>query len=165
MNRRAGIAAVGAAALLTLTANPPGVGAAVPTRSVGSALRATSQAQAPFRGLTATTVHVGGRALHVVIAKTGPQRNRGLRDRSDLGRYDGMLFVFTATTSVGFTMSTVPVPLEIAFYRSDGRTVDTLHMVPCAGTDTSCHVYQARGSFRYALETLTGRLPAGALSG
>jgi uncharacterized membrane protein (UPF0127 family) len=152
------------AVLLTVTASPD-LGAAGPPRSVGAAVRAASPAQPPFPGLTTTTIHVGGKALHVVIAKTNSQRQRGLRQRSGLGRYDGMLFVFPANTDVGFTMSTVPVSLDIGFYRSDGRTVDTLRMVPCAGTDVSCPVHQARKSFRYALETLVNRLPAGALTG
>ncbi len=76
-----------------------------------------------------------------------------------------MLFVFAGTTNVGFTMSTVPVSLDIGFYRSDGHTVDIRRMVPCAGSDASCPVYRARGSFRYALETLIGGLPPGRLSG
>jgi uncharacterized membrane protein (UPF0127 family) len=152
------------AVLLTVTASPD-LGAAGPARSVGAAVRAASPAQPPFHGLTTTTIHLGGTALRVVIAKTDSQRQRGLRQRSDLGRYDGMLFVFPANTDIGFTMSTVPVSLDIGFYRSDGRTVDTLRMVPCAGRDTSCPVYRARRSFRYALETLVGGLPVGALTG
>jgi uncharacterized membrane protein (UPF0127 family) len=155
---------IASAALLSVVAGP-GVGATVTARSIGAAVRAASPAQTPFRGLTTTTVHVGGRALPVVLARTDPQRQRGLRRRSDLGRYGGMLFVFSGNTNVGFTMSTVPAPLDIGFYRSDGRAVDALRMVPCAGTDASCPVYRARGTFRYALETLAGALPSGALGG
>ena len=162
--RRLAAALAVAAALLTV-AFSPNLGAAARERSVGAAVRAASPAQTPFRGLTTTTVHVGGKALHVVIAKTDSQRQRGLRQRSDVGRYDGMLFVFPATTNVGFTMSTVPVSLDIGFYRSDGHTVDALRMVPCSGTDATCPVYRARTPFRYALETLPGGLPAGALTG
>jgi uncharacterized protein len=151
-------------AFLTV-ASTPGLGATGHARPVGAAVRAASPARSPFRGLTATTVHVGERALHVVIAKTDSQRQRGLRQRSDIGRYDGMLFVFPANTDVGFTMSTVPVSLDIGFYGSDGRTVDTLRMMPCSGTDATCPIYRARKSFRYTLETVTGALPTGALTG
>jgi uncharacterized protein len=153
------------AAVLLAVPFSPNLGASTRPRSVGATVRAATPAQAPFRGLTTTTVHVGGKALHVVIAKTDPQRQRGLRQRSDVGPYDGMLFVFAATTNVGFTMSTVPVSLDIGFYRSDGRRVDTLRMVPCSGTDATCPVYRARTSFRYTLETLPGGLPAGTLTG
>ncbi len=161
---RLAAALVVVAAFLTVVSTP-GLGAASQDRPVGAAVRAASPAQSPFHGLTSTTVHVGGRALHVVIAKTDSQRQRGLRQRSDLGRYDGMLFVFPTATDVGFTMSTVPVSLDIGFYRSDGRTVGTLRMVPCSGTDATCPIYRARTSFRYTLETLAGALPAGALTG
>lgn len=152
------------AATLTVAATP-GLGGTGEARSVGGAVRAASPARAPFGGLTATTVHVGAKALHVVIAKTNAQRQRGLRQRSNVGPYDAMLFVFPSDTDIGFTMSTVPVSLAIGFYGSNGRTVDTLRMVPCAGTDATCPVYRARRSFRYTLETLAGALPAGTLSG
>jgi uncharacterized membrane protein (UPF0127 family) len=152
------------AATLTVVV-APALGAATRSRTIGVAVRAASPAQPPFRGLTATTVHAGTKPLHVVIAKTTAQRERGLRQRSDIGGYDGMLFVFPSGTNVGFTMSTVPVPLVIGFYGSDGRAVDTLRMVPCAGTDATCPVYRARRSFRYALETLAGALPPGTLTG
>jgi uncharacterized membrane protein (UPF0127 family) len=160
------LAAVFAVVVAVLAvASTPGLAATEHGRPIGAAVRAASPAQSPFRGLTSTTVHVGGRALHVVIAKTDAQRQRGLRQRSDLGRYGGMLFVFGTTTDIGFTMSTVPVSLDIGFYGADGRTVDTLRMVPCSGTDATCPVYRARKSFRYTLETLAGALPAGALTG
>jgi uncharacterized membrane protein (UPF0127 family) len=158
-------AALAVVAAFLAVASTPGLAATEQGRPVGTAVRAASPAQSPFRGLTSTTVHVGGRALHVVIAKTDAQRQRGLRQRLDLGRYDGMLFVFPTTTDVGFTMSTVPVSLDIGFYGADGRTVDTLRMVPCSGTDATCPAYRARKSFRYTLETLAGALPAGALAG
>jgi uncharacterized membrane protein (UPF0127 family) len=153
------------AAALLAVASSPNLGASTRPRSVNAAVRAATPAQAPFAGLTTTTVHLGGKARRVVIAKTDAQRQRGLRQRSDVGPYDGMLFVFPTTTNVGFTMATVPVALDIGFYRSDGRRVDTLRMVPCTGTDATCPVYQARTSFRYTLETLAGGLPAGTLTG
>jgi uncharacterized membrane protein (UPF0127 family) len=158
------LATIASAALLSVGVGP-GLGATVAARPISAALRAASAAQAPFRGLTTTTVHVGGRALHVVIARTDSQRQRGLRRRSDLGRYDGMLFVFSASTNIGFTMSTVPVALDIGFYRSDGRAVAATRMLPCRGTDASCPVYRSGPTFRYALETLAGGLPSGALGG
>jgi uncharacterized membrane protein (UPF0127 family) len=75
-----------------------------------------------------------------------------------------MLFVFDGPTSTGFTMSTVPVALDIGFYDSDGRPVDRLRMEPCAGSEAACPVYRADGPFRFALETLAGDLPRGRLA-
>jgi len=161
--RRAGLVGATACALVALWG--PSAGAALTTRSVPAAVRAATAAQAPFPDLTTTNVHVGGDALHVVVAKTESQRELGLRRRSNLGPYAGMLFVFGQNTTVSFTMSTVPVALEIGFYASNGRSVDRLRMQPCPRAEADCPVYQARRSFRYALETLVGGLPPGALSG
>jgi uncharacterized membrane protein (UPF0127 family) len=158
-------ASLGALVLLTAPLIAPNASATLQARSIKAALRAATPTKAPFPGLTTTVVHVGGRPRHVVIAKTESQRQLGLRRRSNLGLYDGMLFVFDGTTQVGFTMSTVPTALDIGFYASNGRVVDQLRMLPCARAEADCPVYQARGSFRYALETLPGDIPAGTLSG
>ena len=62
-------------------------------------------------------------------------------------------------------MSTVPVPLEIGFYAADGTPVSRRHMKPCPHAEADCPDYHSGGPFTYALETLTGKLPSGALSG
>jgi uncharacterized membrane protein (UPF0127 family) len=159
--RRAAVTLTVTACLLALAAAPAAAGG----RSIGAALRAATPAGVPFPGLTATHVHVGGRLLAVVLARTEDQRSTGLRQRSTLEPYDGMLFVFPSDISTAFTMSTVPVGLDIAFYRADGRSVGQLRMQPCAGTEAACPTYDIHKSFRYALETLVGRLPKGRLGG
>jgi uncharacterized membrane protein (UPF0127 family) len=161
--RRAGLVAASVCALLAVWG--PGAGAAPTVRSVPAAVRAATPAHAPFPDLTQTVVHVGGNPLSVVVAKTESQREEGLRTRSDLGSYAGMLFVFGENTTVSFTMSTVPVPLQIGFYASNGRSVGRLLMEPCPHAEVDCPVYQAPRPFRYALETLTGGLPRGPLAG
>jgi uncharacterized membrane protein (UPF0127 family) len=130
---------------------------------ITAALRAAREAEAPFRGLTETTVFVGDEEMRVVIADEGSEQVTGLRRRRDLGRYDGMLFAYTELTDPAFTMSTVPVALDIGFYGSDGRVVDRLRMEPCSGSDADCPLYRPRAEFRYAVETLAGELPRGGL--
>ena len=120
---------------------------------------------APFPKLTETTLLVGGQSLGVVVADDDAERTAGLRQRSDLGRYDGMIFAFEAQTQTGFTMSTVPVALDIGFYDDAGRVVDRLRMEPCAGVESECPVYRSSGPFHFALETLAGDLPVGPLTG
>jgi uncharacterized membrane protein (UPF0127 family) len=139
-------------------------GPAQPTGRVGRAVTAAGPAVPPFRGMTATRVRVGARTLRVVVADDLRERTQGLRRRSTIGRYDGMLFVFDAPTEAGFTMSTVPVPLDIGFYDARGRAVERFQMQPCAHAEASCPVYRAAGPFSYALETLAGELPRGALA-
>ena len=137
-----------------------GDGASAPFR-----LAPTTPASAPFAGLTATRLGVGGRCLDVVVADDTVERVQGLRQRSNIGRYDGMLFVFDAPSNETFTMSTVPVGLDIGFYAADGSPVSRRHMKPCPRAEADCPSYRSSGPFTYALETLTGNLPSGALSG
>jgi uncharacterized membrane protein (UPF0127 family) len=100
----------------------------------------------------------------VVVADSVDERATGLMRRRDLGPYGGMLFVFGRPTSSPFTMSDVPVPLEIGWYDAAGRPVDHTLMQPCPQrTPAECPVYQSKGPYRYALETLGGDLPGGAI--
>jgi uncharacterized membrane protein (UPF0127 family) len=125
----------------------------------------TTPASAPFVGLTETQLAVGGRCLRVVVADKETERVQGLRQRHDLGPYDGMLFVFDGPTQATFTMSTVPVALDIGFYAADGAPISRRHMKPCPQAEAECPAYEAGAPFVHALETLGGKLPSGALSG
>jgi uncharacterized membrane protein (UPF0127 family) len=160
--RRAAAALLGAGLALSLLGAST-AGASAPP--VSAALRVARPATEPFPDLTQTTIRLGGRALLIVIAQTQTEREAGLRQRATLGPYRGMLFVFRGDTSVGFTMSTVPVALDIGFYGANGRTLDRLRMRPCPHPESDCPVYEASHPFRYAVETLAGRLPRGSLTG
>jgi uncharacterized membrane protein (UPF0127 family) len=131
---------------------------------VPSTISATTAAVAPFAGLTEAELSVGGRCRRVVVADSLPERVEGLTGRANLGPYDGMLFVFSEPSSSPFTMAGVPVPLEIGFYAADGSPVSRRHMRPCPEARGDCPGYTSAGAYSYALETLSGDLPDGALS-
>lgn len=152
-------AGVGLWQLVESSGTPPRPG------TVAAALAEARPARSPFPGLTEARLRVGGEDLRVVVADETGERSQGLRRRRDLGPYDGMAFVYSEPTDTAFTMSTVPVPLEIGFYDGAGRVVSRLRMEPCAGTDAECPRYRPDGPFRYAIETLAGELPAGRLTG
>jgi uncharacterized membrane protein (UPF0127 family) len=116
-----------------------------------------------FPGLTEARVRVGDHRLRIVIADEDDERREGLRERETIGRYDGMLFVYDEAATHSFTMSTVPVALEIGFYDARGRPVNHFRMEPCAGSEADCPSYPSEVRFVYALETLAGDLPAGRL--
>lgn len=140
--------------------------APVPAGPLGEVLAGARPAVAPFAGLTEVRLGIGGDCRRVVVADSVDERAVGLMRRRDLGRYDGMLFVFGGPTQSSFTMSDVPVPLDIGWYDAAGRPVDRLVMQPCPGRSvTECPSYRSRGPYRYAVETLQGGLPGGALSG
>ena len=135
------------------------------TSSSTARLRLTTRpARAPFTGATETRLAVGGHCKRLVVADDEAERVQGLRQRDTLGAYDGMLFVFPQPTEVAFTMSTVPVPLDIGFYGANGAPVSRRRMTPCARADAQCPAYRADGPFVFAVETLRGGLPTGALS-
>jgi uncharacterized membrane protein (UPF0127 family) len=137
-----------------------------PAGTLAGVLAGASPATAPFRGLTEVQLGVGGDCLRTVVADDVDERGTGLMRRRELGPYGGMLFVFEGPTQGPFTMSDVPVPLDIAWYDAAGRPVDRLVMQPCPDRPPSeCPSYRSRGPYRYAVETLEGELPAGALGG
>jgi uncharacterized membrane protein (UPF0127 family) len=135
-----------------------------PAGTLAGVLTGARPATAPFRGLTEVQLSVGGDCLRAVVADESDERATGLMRRRQLGPYRGMLFVFDQPTQGPFTMSDVPVPLDIAWYNAAGRPVDRLVMQPCPDRSPSeCPSYRSRGPYRYAVETLEGELPAGAL--
>jgi uncharacterized membrane protein (UPF0127 family) len=131
---------------------------------VSAILPQAKPASAPFQGLSELRLGVGGKCLHVVVADTLVQRVAGLRGRRDLGPYDGMLFVFQGPSEAAFTMSGVPVDLDIGFYASDGSRNSARLMKPCPKAEAACPVYRSDGPFVYALETLRGQLPGGGVA-
>jgi len=138
---------------------------ATPSGQLGSVLRSSRPATAPFDGLTEVRLGIDGDCRRVVVADSVDERATGLMRRRDIGPYGGMLFVFDGPTTSFFTMSDVPVPLDIGWYDAAGRPVDRTLMQPCPQrSPAECPVYQSKGAYRYALETLRGDLPSGALS-
>ncbi|MEX2100719.1 MAG: DUF192 domain-containing protein [Acidimicrobiia bacterium] len=132
--------------------------------AIAAALSSAQPAVAPFRDLTEVELGVGGRCMRLVVADALDERVQGLRSRRTIGEYDGMLFVFDTATDTGFTMSTVPIPLDIGFYDAKGRLVSTRHMKPCPDDEAECPTYRSDGPFTYAIETLKGELPSGSIS-
>jgi len=92
-----------------------------------------------------------------LLAETGVQLQRGLMGRRDLSGYDGMIFRFGFDTASPFYMRNVPIPLEIAWFGSDGALVSTAEMAPCPDLD-GCPTYGPAAPYRYALEVGTGGL-------
>ena len=128
------------------------------------ALDAATPASAPFAGLTEVRLALGDRCLKVVIADENNERIQGLRDVTDLGGYDGMLFVYGSDTDARFTMAGTPLPLDITWYTADGGPVSSTTMRPCVdGSDATCPVYASAAKYRYALETAAGHGGSGAI--
>jgi uncharacterized membrane protein (UPF0127 family) len=124
-------------------------------------------AKAPFEGLSEVNAAIGyDHCLRLVVADSQEERVAGLRDHtSDLGPYDGMLFVFQGPSESAFTMSGVADPLDIAFFDQDGARNSTRAMKPCPEkAETECPAYRADGPYLFAVETKAGQLPSGPIT-
>jgi uncharacterized membrane protein (UPF0127 family) len=168
-------AVVLAAGLLAVVVGAVGLGVALfsgrsstepappPAEFLVAALAGAGPADEPFVELTELRLGIGDDCLRLVVADEPVERTNGLRGRTALGPYDGMLFVNDAPSNSAFTMAGVTEPLDIAWYTRSGEPVGRTEMEPCpSGTD--CPAYSAGAPYRFAVETAGGELPAGALT-
>jgi uncharacterized membrane protein (UPF0127 family) len=75
-------------------------------------------------------LQVGHLRLHVELARTFAQRQKGLMFRTDLGEDGGMLFYFPRPERLSFWMKNTPSPLSIAFIDQDGEITQIEDMEP-----------------------------------
>ncbi|MDD9368834.1 MAG: DUF192 domain-containing protein [Acidimicrobiales bacterium] len=95
----------------------------------------------------------------LMVASTDEQRNRGLMEVTDLGGYDGMVFVWDHDTEGAFWMFNTVTPLSIAWFDAEGAFVSSTDMEPCTSEDDSdCPMYPPEGEYRFALEVFQGDL-------
>jgi uncharacterized protein len=96
----------------------------------------------------------GDVVVHLEVADTAAERERGLMGRRELAGDSGMAFVFPEDTTASFWMKDTLIPLSIAFYDDAGRIVRILDMQPCR--QDPCPLYNPHVSYRGALEVNLG---------
>ncbi|QTF92053.1 DUF192 domain-containing protein [Halomonas sp. BM-2019] len=123
---------------------------------------ALAEAHAPS-GLTVVPLEVhaaeGVRRFEVEVARTGPERRRGLMERDRLEEDTGMLFLYRESQSPnsGFWMYRTRIPLDIAFIGEDGRIAATFTLWPCGSADPAeCPVTYPGVPYRAAVEVNAG---------
>jgi uncharacterized membrane protein (UPF0127 family) len=116
----------------------------------------TCSPPAGLDGFETVEAEIGESALSVALAETTSQRTQGLRDVDDLpDALDGMLFVFEESRIASFGMRDTSIPLDIWWFDSEGRLIDSTKMEPCPGSP--CPVYPSPGEVAWALETPMGQ--------
>ena len=113
---------------------------------VGPSCAGTSTA-----GLPVISMDVGGHRVRAEVARSPDEQSRGLRYRRELGKNDGMLFVYAEERRLGFWMKNTFVPLSVAFIDDDLEIVHIEDMVP---QTTESH--RSPVPVRYALEVNRG---------
>jgi len=98
------------------------------------------------------TLTIDGVKLNVEIVQDAESRQKGLMNRNELEKNEGMLFVFNSSRILSFWMRNTFIPLDIAFIAEDGRIVDIQRMAPL--DDTTSYVSSAPAL--YALEVNAG---------
>ena len=110
-------------------------------------------------------IDIAGQTLTVAVASTDAQQAKGLGGVTTLDGIDGMLFEFSDSTTTRFWMKDTLLPLDIAFFRSDGTLIEVLSMPVCSSDP--CPTYGPSTPYRWAVEAPTGgplsALPAGAV--
>lgn len=102
-------------------------------------------------------VEVGGQRYYVEIADDDDKREQGLMFRNQLGRNEGMLFIWERPAPRAFWMLNTRIPLDIVYIGPDLDIVAwSLDTPPCR--TRNCPNYPSRVPAQYVLEVNAGEM-------
>ena len=114
----------------------------------------------PPQALPSIIVRAPSAQLHVQVARTPDQRERGLMSVRHLPAHTGMVFIFDQDAPVAFWMKDTLIPLDMVFLSSDGTVRKIFARVPVLSPKISdSQIPLEQGSAKYVIE-----LPAGEAS-
>jgi uncharacterized protein len=100
--------------------------------------------------LPVITLVAGGQSIKAEVAAKEEHRQKGLMFRTQMGKSDGMLFVFPQLGYHAMWMRNTLIPLSVAYMDESGKILSIHEMEP--QNDTA---HQSPGPARYALEMNT----------
>ena len=107
------------------------------------------------------TVDAPRARLHLEIASTEAERERGLMSRTSLAPHAGMLFVFDADEPVSFWMKDTLLSLDMVFVANDGTVRTVFARVPVVPPSTpDDEIPLETASARYVIELAAGEAAA-----
>ncbi len=109
--------------------------------------------------LETVTVHLNNQDYTVLVAKNYAQQYRGWSKRKDMGKTDGMLFLFRNRSQHAMVMRDMLFPLDIIWV-DDKTIVDMAPGVPAepGKTEEQLIPYFARGPSTIVLEMASGTI-------
>lgn len=109
------------------------------------------------QSLPLVTLNAPQATLHVQVAATPAQRERGLMGVTKLAQHTGMLFVFDRDENVAFWMKDTLIPLDMVFVSNDGVVRAIYPKVPVVSRSlTDAQIPIEQGAAKFVIE-----LPAG----
>lgn len=75
-------------------------------------------------------IRVGDKVARMQLAVRPAEMERGLMERRDLGRDEGMIFVYERPQRLSFWMRNTPTPLDIGFFNASGMLEEIYPMYP-----------------------------------
>lgn len=100
------------------------------------------------------SVCVKEKCVHVQLAQTQSEKERGLMGVTALTDQEGMLFLWQEEGSYPFWMKGTLIPLDIVWIQADGTIVDIATLQPCQADP--CPAHFPAGNASYVLETNAG---------
>jgi uncharacterized membrane protein (UPF0127 family) len=76
------------------------------------------------------TIKVGDQSVRMQLAIRPPEMEHGLMGRTDLGRDEGMLFIFGEPQQMSFWMHNTPTPLDIGYFTPTGELAEIYPLHP-----------------------------------
>jgi uncharacterized protein len=96
-------------------------------------------------------LHINGHAVRAEVARTPEERSKGLMFRRQMGKNDGMLFVFEPAQIISMWMKNTLLPLSVAFIDEQGRIINIVEMLP-----ETLDSHSSLAPAKYALEMNAG---------
>jgi uncharacterized membrane protein (UPF0127 family) len=97
---------------------------------------------------------IEGKCVHVQLAITEAEKQRGLMGVTSLSDTKGMLFVWDEEGQYPFWMKDTLIPLDMIWIDAQNKVVDFTTMQPCEADP--CPVYSPSANAQYVLETRAG---------